>query len=81
MGILRYIFGNDEYCNGYEKGDEWAETLIEVDAEVSPMQAERMGEDLYPANPTAFYDGFRETWNAQPELQESSFLHRLIFGR
>jgi hypothetical protein len=79
MGLLRYLFGNDEYADNYENGVDWAETLIDVDANVSPMQAERMAQDL-SSDPYAFYDGFRSEWNAQPDIEpERGFFSRLIF--
>jgi hypothetical protein len=82
MGILRATlnFINANSADEYYNGAEWAETLIEVDADVSPMQAERMAQDL-SSNPQAFHDGLRDTWNAQPECeQERGFFSRLIFG-
>lgn len=50
----------------YQNGADWAETLDAVGADVSPMQAERMAEDLSPDDPYTFHEGFRQTWNDPP---------------
>ena len=65
VGVLIGANSADNYYNGAD----WAETLIDVDADVAPMQAEQMAKDLSPDNPNAFYDGFRDVWNAQPACE------------
>jgi hypothetical protein len=66
----------DEDEKAYNDGADWAETLIAVDADVVPTQVEVMADQL-SSNPYEFYDGFRDVWNSQPELEEQ----RGLFSR
>ncbi len=82
MGILRAAlnFINANSADDYYNGADWAETLEEVDAEVSPMQVEHMSEDLSD-NPRAFYDGFRDYWNSGPNVEKEPSLWDKLCGR
>jgi hypothetical protein len=76
VGVIIGANSADAYWNG----SEWAETLYDVDADVSPMQAEQMAEDLSD-NPRAFYDGFRDTWNSAPDVEKELSLWDKLCGR
>ena len=75
MSILGWIF-NTMNDDDYDNGADWAETLIDVDAEVVPSQVERMADD-FGKDYDSFYNGFRDVWNSQPELQQPSWWDRL----
>ncbi len=80
MGFLRLLLGSQEYADNYENGADWAETLEDVGAEVSPMQAERMAHDLSD-NPHAFHDGFRDMWNSGPNVEKEPGWWDRLCGR
>lgn len=76
MGLISWFLGNESY----DSGSEWAETLHEVDADVSPGQVEQMGRDL-SEDPSSFYNGFRDEWNSYPDVEPArGFWSKLLGG-
>jgi len=73
LGIIgaigNFIFNND-YDESYEQGSNWAERVIEAGDELSWNEASELADEC-GKDPDAFYDGYRDNWNAFADVWNS----------